>query len=94
MWLPAVPRLPPQQEGGQRRWYGDGEGWKRGVSLWGDQWGQTHPLSDTEGPEQPPECTPGRDHRVSSLVPTQFVPTCGECVPQPQNHPLPTAGRG
>ncbi|XP_064587324.1 lysine-specific demethylase hairless [Zonotrichia leucophrys gambelii] len=31
--------------------------------------------SGAEGPALPPECTPGRDHRVSSLVPTQFVPT-------------------
>ncbi|XP_027763089.1 lysine-specific demethylase hairless-like, partial [Empidonax traillii] len=29
-----------------------------------------------EGPAQPPECTPGRDHPVTALVPTQFVPTC------------------
>ncbi|XP_023773495.1 lysine-specific demethylase hairless-like, partial [Cyanistes caeruleus] len=28
------------------------------------------------GPVMPPECTPGRDHHASSLVPTQFVPTC------------------
>ncbi|XP_059726327.1 lysine-specific demethylase hairless [Haemorhous mexicanus] len=31
--------------------------------------------SGPEGPALPPECTPGRDHHVSSLVPTQFVPT-------------------
>ncbi|KAM6113308.1 lysine-specific demethylase hairless [Phoenicopterus ruber ruber] len=29
-----------------------------------------------EGPARPPECIPGPDHRVASLVPTQFVPTC------------------
>ncbi|XP_027529398.1 lysine-specific demethylase hairless-like [Neopelma chrysocephalum] len=29
-----------------------------------------------EGPAQPPECTPGPDHPVTALVPTQFVPTC------------------
>lgn len=85
MWLPAVPRLPPQQARGERPWYGDREGWKkRGWQLWGAPWGQTHPLSDTEGPVLPPECAPGRDHPVSSLVPTQFVPSCGECVPPPQ----------
>ncbi|XP_063276110.1 lysine-specific demethylase hairless isoform X2 [Prinia subflava] len=32
--------------------------------------------SGPEGPVPAPECTPGRDHPVSSLVPTQFVPTC------------------
>ncbi|XP_041346603.1 lysine-specific demethylase hairless [Pyrgilauda ruficollis] len=32
--------------------------------------------SGPEGPALPPECAPGRDHHVSSLVPTQFVPTC------------------
>ncbi|XP_063031203.1 lysine-specific demethylase hairless [Melospiza melodia melodia] len=32
--------------------------------------------SGAEDPALPPECTPGREHRVSSLVPTQFVPTC------------------
>lgn len=85
MWLPAVPRLPPQQARGERPWYGDREGWKkRGWQLWGAPWGQTQPLSDTEGPVLPPECAPGRDHPVSSLVPTQFVPSCGECVPPPQ----------
>ncbi|XP_066062188.1 lysine-specific demethylase hairless-like [Chamaea fasciata] len=31
---------------------------------------------DSEGPALSPECTPGRDHPVSPLVPTQFVPTC------------------
>nr|XP_041576445.1 LOW QUALITY PROTEIN: lysine-specific demethylase hairless [Taeniopygia guttata] len=30
---------------------------------------------EESGPEGPAECSPGRDHRVSSLVPTQFVPT-------------------
>ncbi|KAM6232173.1 lysine-specific demethylase hairless isoform 1-T3 [Spheniscus humboldti] len=25
---------------------------------------------------RPPECIPGQDHHVASLVPTQFVPTC------------------
>ncbi|KAM9252531.1 lysine-specific demethylase hairless [Cariama cristata] len=28
-----------------------------------------------EGPMSPPECIPGQDHHVTSLVPTQFVPT-------------------
>ncbi|KAM6106696.1 lysine-specific demethylase hairless [Pterocles gutturalis] len=28
-----------------------------------------------EGPAQPPECVPGQDHPIASLVPTQFVPT-------------------
>ncbi|KAM9609191.1 lysine-specific demethylase hairless [Morphnus guianensis] len=28
-----------------------------------------------EGPARPPECIPGQDHHVVSLVPTQFVPT-------------------
>ncbi|KAM6040459.1 lysine-specific demethylase hairless isoform 1-T3 [Chlamydotis macqueenii] len=28
-----------------------------------------------EGPARPPDCVPGQDHRVASLVPTQFVPT-------------------
>ncbi|XP_039554279.1 lysine-specific demethylase hairless isoform X2 [Passer montanus] len=32
--------------------------------------------SGAEGPALPPECAPGRDHHVSALVPTQFVPTC------------------
>ncbi|XP_030819934.1 lysine-specific demethylase hairless [Camarhynchus parvulus] len=32
--------------------------------------------SGAECPALPPECTPGRDHHVSPLVPTQFVPTC------------------
>ncbi|XP_077047837.1 lysine-specific demethylase hairless [Agelaius phoeniceus] len=32
--------------------------------------------SGAEGPALPPPCTPGRGHHVSSLVPTQFVPTC------------------
>ncbi|XP_039943542.1 lysine-specific demethylase hairless [Hirundo rustica] len=31
---------------------------------------------DGEGPAPSPECTPGRDHHASPLVPTQFVPTC------------------
>ncbi|XP_027765882.1 lysine-specific demethylase hairless-like, partial [Empidonax traillii] len=34
------------------------------------------PGGPEEGPAQPPECTPGRDHPVTALVPTQFVPTC------------------
>ncbi|XP_074419860.1 lysine-specific demethylase hairless [Larus michahellis] len=29
-----------------------------------------------EGLAQLPECIPGQDHHVASLVPTQFVPTC------------------
>ncbi|XP_032568640.1 lysine-specific demethylase hairless [Chiroxiphia lanceolata] len=29
-----------------------------------------------EGPAQPPQCTPGPEHPVTALVPTQFVPTC------------------
>ncbi|XP_075580301.1 lysine-specific demethylase hairless [Pelecanus crispus] len=28
-----------------------------------------------EGPARPPACIPGQDHHVTSLVPTQFVPT-------------------
>ncbi|KAM6036161.1 LOW QUALITY PROTEIN: lysine-specific demethylase hairless [Theristicus caerulescens] len=28
-----------------------------------------------EGPARPPDCIPGQDHHVASLVPTQFVPT-------------------
>ncbi|CAM9765933.1 unnamed protein product [Bubo scandiacus] len=28
-----------------------------------------------EDPAQPPECSPGQDHPVTALVPTQFVPT-------------------
>ncbi|KAJ7428290.1 HR, lysine demethylase and nuclear receptor corepressor [Willisornis vidua] len=32
--------------------------------------------ADGPGPAQPPECSPGRDHPITALVPTQFVPTC------------------
>ncbi|KAK4808224.1 hypothetical protein QYF61_006809 [Mycteria americana] len=48
---------------------------KGGVSPAGAWRGRTHPLSDAEGPARPPECIPGQDHHVASLVPTQFVPT-------------------